>query len=105
MDVAKNVDELITKLDTISQKINRAESGYAGFWDVTKIKESELDKIYEIDSEIATIADELKIGINEFEKSKEEEYDTNLEKIIQKIESFDSKFNQRTDQLKGFDEK
>lgn len=102
ISIAKNLDDLITKCDTIAQKINRAEGGYGGFWDATKIKEDELDKLYEIDADLATLAENLKqSGRAMLEKSPDESFVV-TDNIMQYIDSFESRMTSRTELLRGF---
>jgi len=66
--LAKFLDKSITKCDTVSQRINHAESGYSGFWDAIKITEVDLDKLYELDEGIAEFSMHTKESTNEFLK-------------------------------------
>ena len=101
-EIAKSMDELITKCDTISQKINRAEGGYSGFWDATKIKETELERLYQIDAALASTAEKVKQEVKVMlEKSSEQSFAIN-DDIIQSIESFDEQMTSRTELLRGF---
>lgn len=101
ISLAKNIDSLITKCDTISQKINRAESGYSGFWDATKVQENDLDRLYNIDVDLITIAEIVKQTVKTL-MEKPEEFPVIYDEIIKNIESFDGKMIFRTEILRGF---
>ena len=39
-----------TRLQTLIDKVKTAAQGYAGFFDAVKVKEDELDTLYELDN-------------------------------------------------------
>ncbi len=45
LDVLPDIDRLTAKMDRITEKVNHASYGYAGFYDIVKIKEENLDKM------------------------------------------------------------
>jgi hypothetical protein len=49
-DVITDVDRLVAKMDTITEKINHASYGYSGFYDIVKIKEDNLDRMIAFDN-------------------------------------------------------
>jgi hypothetical protein len=109
MKFAGLVDKTITKCDTISQRINHAESGYSGFWDATKIKEDDLDKLYELDEGIAELSLGTKESTKEFltsSKSIESENTFNpLEnKITYNLERIEDQLSKRHALLHGYGE-
>ena len=59
-----SVDNLITLVDTASQRVNRAILGYSGFWDAVKVKEDDLDKVYEHDLKLLELAFEISSKAN-----------------------------------------
>ena len=106
---AQNLDKTITKCDTVAQRINRAESGYSGFWDATKINENDLDKLYELDEGIAELSFGTKESTREFltsSKSIESENTFNpLEnKISYSLERIEDQLSKRHALLHGFGE-
>lgn len=44
------MDRLMALLDRVSERINHADYGYSGFFDAVKIREEELDRLYEFDA-------------------------------------------------------
>lgn len=104
IDDAKKMDKFIIKFETISQKINHAEAGYAGFWDADKIKENELDKLYEIDNNMATIANDAKTTIADFAKktaNTKSNIDTDLAQISEKLQKLEDEMSNRKNFLHG----
>jgi hypothetical protein len=53
-----------TRLQTLIDKIETAAQGYAGFFDAVKIKEDELDMLYEFDHQMLLKVDELAASID-----------------------------------------
>jgi hypothetical protein len=49
-DVMVDVDRLVAKMDTITEKVNHATYGYSGFFDAVKIKEDALDRMIAFDN-------------------------------------------------------
>lgn len=105
MDLAKKTDKIIVICDTVAERIHHAEGGYSGFWDAIKIKEKELDEMYQFDMDIAVIADATKTDSKELvagSTSEEMKVDDQLSVITQKIDSLDEKITARTDLLNGY---
>ena len=47
-----DIDRLIAKMDRITEKVNHASYGYAGFYDIVKIKEENLDRMIAFDNQL-----------------------------------------------------
>jgi hypothetical protein len=52
------------RLQTLIDKIKAAAQGYAGFFDAIKVKEDELDALYQFDSELLLKVDEVGTAID-----------------------------------------
>lgn len=103
IEYAQKTDKLITICETLSQRINHAESGYSGFWDAVKIKEDHLDRLYEIDSEIATASEDIKNFIETLPSQIAEDnaISENYSKINGKLEALDKILSKRHEFLRG----
>ena len=53
-----------TRLQTLIDRVKTAAQGYAGFFDAVKIKEDELDLLYEFDEEMLFKVDDLSAAID-----------------------------------------
>src|SRR5262249_57480776 len=53
------VDSTIKKLDHLENRIRFASYGYAGFFDVVKIEQSQLDAIYQFDLALVELVDRI----------------------------------------------
>ncbi|HYE16698.1 MAG TPA: hypothetical protein VD968_19820 [Pyrinomonadaceae bacterium] len=53
------IDRALKKIDQIENRVRFASYGYAGFFDVAKIEETELDRIYQFDLALVEKVEEL----------------------------------------------
>lgn len=53
LDAVTDVDRLLKRLEKVTDEIRFADRGYRGWFDVHKVQEDELDKLYEFDSALA----------------------------------------------------
>jgi hypothetical protein len=54
-----DLDRAATKLQLLIDRINTASYGYAGLFDAVKVKEEQLDALYEFDSQMLDFVDEI----------------------------------------------
>ena len=52
IEAMKNMDHLIADFDRVAAKIDHASYGYAGFFNVVKVKEANLDRMIEFDKSL-----------------------------------------------------
>ena len=62
-DTWDDTDHLIARLDRIMERINHSEYGYAGFFDSTKVKEPDLDRMMGYDMQLIQMADNVTTSI------------------------------------------
>jgi hypothetical protein len=58
------LDKGNTRLQTFIDKIKTAGQGYAGLFDAIKVKEDELDRLYEFDNQMLLQADSVAAAID-----------------------------------------
>jgi len=61
------VDDLgraVTKLQLLIDRITTASYGYAGLFDAVKVKEDQLDALYEFDNQMLDYVDEIAAGVD-----------------------------------------
>lgn len=81
-------------------EIRYADQGYSGFFDLIKIREAELDAVYELDAKIAEMAVHLS---EEFGKLATSPLETpRLEPLRDELDRINAAFEQRTALLKGY---
>lgn len=54
-----DTDHLVARMDRITQRINHAEYGYAGFFDAVKVKEPDLDRMMAFDDQLLQQTDTI----------------------------------------------
>src|SRR5438046_9884190 len=62
-DTWDDTDHLLARLDRIMERINHSEYGYAGFFDSTKVREPELDRMMGYDMQLIQMADNVTTSI------------------------------------------
>jgi hypothetical protein len=93
------------RFDRVSQKINHASYGYAGFFNIVKVEESKLDKMIDFDTglldgveKIVSEADSFK---KEIVKQKFEKTRSHLDSLEEMLESLEEAFDGRDEVIKG----
>ena len=99
------IDRLMAIFDRVSEKVNHASYGYAGFFDATKIEEDDLDRMINFDTQLVESAKGLAQKVQVFKDDLEggkfdnlEAYESDLRKTI---EGFETTFDQRKDVIEG----
>lgn len=64
-----DMEKAATKIQTFTDKIERASYGYSGFFDAVKINEEELAKLYEFDASLLDMIDGISGAIDNVEAS------------------------------------
>jgi len=59
-----DLDRAVTKLQLLIDRIKTASYGYAGLFDAVKVKEEQLDALYEFDNQMLDFVDEIAAGID-----------------------------------------
>ena len=59
IDVLDDIDNLYRRLEGVADKIKLATYGYAGFFDVIKVREDELDALYQFDLKLLDAAHQM----------------------------------------------
>jgi len=62
-DTWDDTDHLLARLDRIMERINHSEYGYAGFFDSTKVREPDLDRMMSYDMQLIQMADNVTTSI------------------------------------------
>jgi len=93
-------DLFVKALDNSIGAMRYADQGYSGFFDLLKIREAELDAVYELDAKIAEAA----AGFSEQGRVLAASPGAaGLEPLREELARIDALFEQRTALLKGYD--
>ena len=89
LDVLPDIDRLTAKMDRITEKVNHASYGYAGFFDIVKIKEDNLDRMITFDNQLL---DEVNALTTSIEDLKTQLISNNFSNLKDKIQAVTDKF-------------
>ncbi|MFZ5917699.1 MAG: hypothetical protein ACOYZ7_12240 [Chloroflexota bacterium] len=64
LEQATALDDAVRRLQTFVDRIERAAMGYAGFFDAVKVKEEQLDALYEFDSNLLAQIDGVTAAVD-----------------------------------------
>jgi hypothetical protein len=59
-----DLDRAVTKIQLLIDRIKTASYGYAGLFDAVKVKEEQLDALYEFDNQMLDFVDEVAAGVD-----------------------------------------
>jgi len=95
-------DALMSRLDRVTQRIDRAVAGYAGVFDAVRVKEDKLDTIIQHDLTLIQKADALKTDCENVAKMKpgNDDWGTAMDALISKVEEFDGLIDKRSEILR-----
>jgi hypothetical protein len=105
MDVLTDMDRLTAKMDRITEKVNHASYGYAGFYDIVKIKEENLDRMITFDNQLLDEVNALTAAIDDLKTQLLNNNFANLKDKIQtvsdKFELLEDSFDKREQVIQG----
>ena len=98
-------DALNSRLDRVTQRIDRAVAGYAGMFDAIKVKEDKLDSVLKHDLNLIEQAESVKADV---EKAvgidpATDEWRAAMDALISKVEGLDRLVDERTNLLRGLE--
>ncbi len=103
-----DMDHLIMRFDRVAEKINHASYGYAGFFNILKVREEKLDKMIAFDSGLINQAEKI---VEESESLKKEavkgvfeHVKERLQRIQELLESLEENFDGRGEIILGVKE-
>jgi len=104
-EVLTDMDRFIMRFDRVSEKINHASYGYAGFFNVVKIDEPKLDKMIEFDNglmdDVAKIVDETSVFKKEVMSSDFGKVAAHIENLNAMVEELEESFDGREGIIMG----
>ncbi|MCL2477556.1 hypothetical protein [Candidatus Bathycorpusculum sp.] len=105
LDVLTDIDRLSAKMDRITEKVNHASYGYAGFFDIIKIKEDNLERMTAYDTQLIDSVNTLTDQIDNLKTQLLNGDYTNLKDKIQlvtdKFELLEDAFDKRKEIITG----
>jgi hypothetical protein len=102
IDILPQIDRLRTKLDKLIWRIRSAMQGYSGFFDLVRIREPELDHVYEHDAALLEQVDGLGQAIEGL-PGDPDRLSAALAQVHERIDTLERAWDVREDILKGLD--
>jgi hypothetical protein len=94
-----------TRLQTLIDKIKTAAQGYAGFFDAVKVKEEELDILYQFDHNMLLKVDEVSAAIDQVQLALDSGDDSkvapSVRSYVKTVTDTSALFDQRRDTMLG----
>jgi hypothetical protein len=99
-------DAFNSRLDRVTQRIDRAVAGYAGMFDAIKVKEDKLDSVIQQDLSLIEKAESVKSDVQKVVRIDpgSDEWRTAMDTLISEVEELDSLVNERSNLLRGLEE-
>jgi hypothetical protein len=96
-------DALNSRLDRVTQRIDRAVAGYAGMFDAVKVKEDKLDTVLQHDVSLIEKADVIKADSGKLAKMQpgNDDWGAAMDSLISKVEEYDDLIDERSQILRG----
>jgi len=91
-----------TQLQTFIDRVRTAAYGYSGLFDAVKVKEEDLDRVYEFDSTLLSYADRIEDAINNAQAGIDGEDVRSLIMMVRNLtREANATFDERQDVLRG----
>jgi hypothetical protein len=96
-----DLEKAAIKLRTFIDKVRRASYGYSGFFDAAKVNEEELARVYEYDSAMLDLVDEVGRAIDNVEASLGTDgFPASIRNLVTKAQDCITNFNRRDEVMK-----
>jgi hypothetical protein len=99
LDVINDVETARKRLDKVANRIRYAERGYSGFFDVIKVDDTTLARVYEFDLGLAGDVDGVRAAGTAAAQAAEPR--TALQEIIGRVDALDARLSERESVLRG----
>lgn len=96
-------DALNSRLDRVTQRIDRAVAGYAGMFDAVKVKEDKLDTVLQHDVSLIEKAEVIKAESGKLAKMQpgNDDWGAAMDALISNVEAYDALIDERSQILRG----
>ena len=104
-DTWDDTDHLMARLDRVVERVNHSEYGYAGFFDVTKVREPDLDRMMDYDMQLLTMTDTVTSAVQGMKDSvdsgKVQDTKGKISDALKAVDAFETAYNGRKDVILG----
>lgn len=102
VDVLPQLDRLRGRLDKFIWQLRSAMQGYTGFFDLVRVDERALDRVYELDVAVMDEVQGLAEAIEAL-PSRRDQFATAVPELLNQIDDVESQWSKRSDILKGLE--
>lgn len=102
IDLLPQIDRLRGRLDKLIARIRGAMQGYSGFFDLVRVREDLLERVYEHDSQLIAEVEALGSAIERLPGGSDE-IAAALPEVHQQIAALEQRWDHREDMLKGLE--
>ena len=102
IDALPQVDRLRGRLDKLIARIRGAMQGYSGFFDLVRVREDLLDRVYEHDLGLMRRVDALSQAIEGLPDAPDRTAQT-VSDLLEQIDALEQQWDVREDMLKGLE--
>jgi len=104
-EVLTGMDRLVAKFDRVAEKVNHASYGYAGFFNVVKVEEENLDRMIDFDNKlidgVEKIVSEVEAFKSEVMKQEIKKARERIQHLVETLETFEETFDKRGEVILG----
>ena len=104
-EVLTDMDRLMAKIDRITEKVNHASYGYAGFFNIVKIEEENLDRMIDFDNRLVNEVDKVVTEVDTFKaevmKQEVKKAKDRIQNLAEILETFEETFDKRGEVILG----
>jgi hypothetical protein len=94
-----------TRLQTLIDKVKTAAQGYAGFFDAVKVKEDELDLLYQFDNDMLGSVDDISEALDALQATldsgESDKLAASVRRYVKTVTDVSAQFDKRRDTLTG----
>jgi len=102
IDVLPQVDRLRGRMDKLIARIRGAMQGYSGFFDLVRVREDLLDRVYEHDVALMQEVDALGRAVEAL-PDEQHKIASRLTELFEQVDGLEQRWDTREDMLKGLE--
>lgn len=104
-EVLTGMDRLVAKFDRVAAKIDHASYGYAGFFNVVKVEEGNLDRMIDFDNQLVDDVEKIVGEVEAFKaevmKQEVKKAKERIQHLVETVEAFEETFDKRGEVILG----
>ncbi len=100
---AWRINALLSRLDRVVQRVDRAVAGYAGMFDAVRVREDKLDSVLQHDLSLIERVEAFRVSVESLVKLEPggEGWRKEIDELLVRVEELDSILDKRTEIIRG----